>query len=93
MSGDPAVMVSRQRGGGRVQAPSLGGTGRLADDLFLMAHNDVTGKPLLQPRAPGLGLAGALRAELILSGRLWVRPPHPPGQRTHRETDRHAAGL
>ncbi len=45
----------------------LGGTGRLADDLWLLAHNERTGKPHLQPRATGLGLAGALLAELMLS--------------------------
>ena len=25
----------------------LGGTGLVADDLYLLAHHDVTGKPLL----------------------------------------------
>lgn len=38
----------------------MSGTGRLADDLYLVAHNDITGKPHLQPRALGLGLAGEL---------------------------------
>ncbi len=52
----------------------LTGTGRLADDLYLMAHHEVTGKPLLQPRAVGLGLAGALLAELVLAGRIRVGP-------------------
>jgi hypothetical protein len=51
----------------------LSGTGRLADDLYLMAHHDVTGKPHLQPRAIGIGLAGALLAELMLSGNICVR--------------------
>jgi hypothetical protein len=46
----------------------LSGTGRLADDLYLLAHHDMTGKPHLQPRAAGLGLAGALLAELALAG-------------------------
>lgn len=46
----------------------LSGTGRLADDLYLMAHNDSTGRPYLQPRATGIGLAGALLAELLLAG-------------------------
>ena len=45
----------------------LSGTGRLADDLYLMAHHDVTGRPHLQPRATGIGLAGALLAELTLA--------------------------
>jgi Golgi phosphoprotein 3 (GPP34) len=46
----------------------LSGTGRLGDDLYLMAHNDRTGRPYLQPRAAGIGLAGALLAELLLAG-------------------------
>ena len=50
----------------------LRGTGRLADDLYLMAHNDRTGKPRLQPRAAGLGLASALLAELVVAGRLTI---------------------
>jgi hypothetical protein len=46
----------------------LSGTGRLADDLYLLAHHEVNGRPHLQPRATGLGLAGALLAELMLAG-------------------------
>jgi hypothetical protein len=46
----------------------LSGTGRLADDLYLLAHHEATGRPHLQPRVVGLGLAGALLAELMLSG-------------------------
>jgi Golgi phosphoprotein 3 (GPP34) len=51
----------------------LSGTGLLADDLYLMAHDDVTGRAVLQSRALGLGLAGGLLAELMLLGslRLW----------------------
>jgi Golgi phosphoprotein 3 (GPP34) len=67
---------------------SLSGTGRLADDLSLMAHNDVTGRPYLQPRATGIGLAGALLAELTITGNLDVIPQEvavistaPPGDR------------
>src|SRR6266699_3288876 len=52
----------------------LSGTGRLADDLYLLAHHEVTGKPHLQPRAAGLGLAGALLAELMLSGKIYLQP-------------------
>lgn len=51
---------------------ALGGTGRVGDDLYLMAHHDVTGKALLSPRAVGLGLAGALVAELVLAGAVQV---------------------
>jgi Golgi phosphoprotein 3 (GPP34) len=68
-----------------VRPARLSGTGRIADDLYLMAHNDRTGKPYLQPRAIGLGLAGALLAELTLQGniRIWpggiaVADPAPP---------------
>lgn len=67
----------------------LSGTGLVADDLYLMAHDDVTGRPLLQPRAAGLGLAAGLLAELmltdltgkigILRGRIVVTDPSPPG--------------
>src|SRR6266702_8332264 len=53
--------------GGGFAVTGLGGTGRLADDLWLLAHDERTGKPHLQPRATGLGLAGALLAELMLS--------------------------
>lgn len=52
---------------GRGMTAQLGGTGRLADDLYLMAHNDSTGRPYLQPRATGIGLAGALLVELLLA--------------------------
>ena len=52
----------------------LSGTGRLADDLYLLAHHEVTGKPHLQPRAVGLGLAGALLAELMLSDNAYLWP-------------------
>lgn len=52
--------------------PTLTGTGRIADDLYLLAHDDVTGKPLLQARALGTGLAAALLAELLFAGSVWV---------------------
>jgi len=35
----------------------LTGTGLIADDLYLLAHDDLSGKPFLQPRALGAGLA------------------------------------
>lgn len=54
-------------------SPSLEGTGRVADDLYLLAHNDVTGKPYIQPRPLGLGLGAALLAELALGGAVGVR--------------------
>jgi len=51
-----------------VPVADLSGTGRVADDLYLLAHNELTGRPYVQPRALGLGLAGALLAELMLLG-------------------------
>jgi Golgi phosphoprotein 3 (GPP34) len=58
-------------------APGLGGTGRVADDLWLLAHHEITGKPYVAPRAVGLGLAGGLLAELVLDGHvgLWRGGP------------------
>jgi hypothetical protein len=50
----------------------LGGTGLVADDLYLLAHDDLTGRPFVQPRALGLGLAGGLLAELTLTGHISV---------------------
>jgi hypothetical protein len=54
-------------------ASRLGGTGLVADDLYLLAHDDRTGRPLLAPRALGIGLAGALLAELMLGGSISLR--------------------
>ncbi|HKT06145.1 MAG TPA: GPP34 family phosphoprotein [Rugosimonospora sp.] len=48
-------------------------SGLLADELFLIAHDDVTGKPRLHPRVMGIALAGALLGELVLYGRVDVR--------------------
>lgn len=53
--------------------PGLSGTGRVADDTWLLAHDDVTGRPCVHPRALGLGLAGGLLAELALAGAVRVR--------------------
>ncbi len=53
---------------------ALTGTGRLADDIYLLAHHEVTGRPFLHARALGLGLAGALLAELVLEGKILIRP-------------------
>jgi hypothetical protein len=57
----------------------------LADQYFLIAHEDRTGRSRLHPRATGLGLAGALIGELILEGRvgiadgdLMILDRHPP---------------
>jgi hypothetical protein len=45
----------------------------VADDLYLMAHDDRTGRPLLPPRPLGTGLAGALLAELMLARCIGLR--------------------
>ena len=52
--------------------PGLGGTGRAGDELYLIAHHELTGRPHLAPRAAGLGLAGALLAELGLAGAVTI---------------------
>lgn len=45
---------------------SLRGTGLVADDLYLLAHDDRTGKRRLGARPLGIGLAAALLTELML---------------------------
>lgn len=45
---------------------------RLADQFFLIAHEDRTGRSRLHPRATGLGLAAALVGELMLLRRVSV---------------------
>jgi Golgi phosphoprotein 3 (GPP34) len=50
----------------------LGGTGLVADDLYLMGHHETSGKPLIQPRALSIGLAGGLLAELMLAGSIGI---------------------
>jgi hypothetical protein len=57
---------------GRRPGPGLGGTGRVADELYLMTHHELAGRAHLAPRAVGLGLAGALLAELILADAITV---------------------
>jgi hypothetical protein len=69
---DPEAMTRPARDP-RAPVPQLAGTGRLADDLYLISHDERTGRPLLAPRAAGLGLAGALLAELALPGAIGVR--------------------
>jgi hypothetical protein len=55
-------------------AQGLSGTGLVADDLWLLSHDDVTGRPYIQPRPLGLGLAGALLAEAALAGVVTLGP-------------------
>jgi hypothetical protein len=52
----------------------LTGTGLVADDLYLMAHHEKTGRPYLHPRAVGVGLAGALLTDLVLADKLTIWP-------------------
>ena len=52
--------------------PGLEGTGRVADDIWLLAHSDLTGRPYIQPRPLGLGLAAGLLSELVVAGALVV---------------------
>jgi hypothetical protein len=59
---------------GRDAVPVLGGTGRLADDVYLVAHDDRTGRPRLAPRQAGICLAAGLLAELFLAGLIEVGP-------------------
>lgn len=58
---------------------------QLADDFWRLVHHPVSGKPCLNGRAAGLGLAAALLAELVWArkvevgeGRLWVVDAVPP---------------
>ena len=70
----------------------------VADDLFLVALDDRTGRSRLHARAMGLGLAGGLLAELVLSGTITVESGrflfsrqsprhHPPDPLTARTLD------
>jgi hypothetical protein len=64
-------MHEQPPGGPRHRAPparGLSGTGLVADDLYLLGHDEGSGKSQLQPFALGTGLAGALLAELLLAG-------------------------
>ena len=44
----------------------------LADDFFLIAHDDRDGRSRLSPRAVDLGLAGAMLGELVLEQRIML---------------------
>jgi len=72
----------------------------LADDFFRLAHDDVTGRPRLHPRAVGLGLAAALLAELVFARRVTAANGHlavldtspPPDPLAHTVLGQLAAG-
>jgi hypothetical protein len=62
-----------------------------ADDLWLIGHDDASGEPRLHSRPLGLGLAGALLAELVLGSRITIvaervrvlRSDPPPDSAAH----------
>jgi hypothetical protein len=69
-------MHEQQPGGHRHRAPparGLSGTGLVADDLYLLGHEEGSGKSQLQPFALGTGLAGGLLAELMLVSWIGLR--------------------
>jgi Golgi phosphoprotein 3 GPP34 len=67
-------------------AQGLSGTGLVADDLWLLSHDDVSGRPCIQARPLGLGLAGALLAEAALAGVVTLGPgPVRAGECAPRE--------
>ena len=95
----PGSRAGRHPESGEDAVAGLSGTGRLADDLYLVAHHEQTGKPHLQPRALGLGLAGGLLAELMLSrsirlwrGRVMAADASPPGDGLARSVLGQVAG-
>jgi hypothetical protein len=47
---------------------------RLADDLFLIALDDRTGRFRIEAGALGLGLGAAMLAELYLAGNIAISP-------------------
>jgi hypothetical protein len=48
-----------------IEQSRLMGTGRVADDLYLIAHHESSGRPYLSSRSAGIGLAGGLLGELM----------------------------
>jgi hypothetical protein len=62
-----------------------------ADDLWLIGHHETSGEPRLHSRPLGLGLAGALLAELVLGSRITIvdervrvlRSDPPPDSAAH----------
>jgi hypothetical protein len=83
----------------------LTGTGLIADDLYLLAHDDVTSRPFLHARALGLGPVGGLLTKLAMQDTIRVQAeqivltgpiPHADelARSVHdtlvREDDRHA---
>lgn len=73
-SGGPGPAPLAAARPGLAAGAGLAGTGRLADELCLVAHDDVTGRLRLHSRAAALGIAAALLAELMLGGQLTAAP-------------------
>jgi hypothetical protein len=48
----------------------------LADQFYLMSHDDYAGRARLAARSLGLGLAAALLGELAYTGCVWLRDGH-----------------
>ncbi|MFG1924384.1 GPP34 family phosphoprotein [Cryptosporangium sp. NPDC048952] len=77
---------------GRIEPFAARAVPDLADDLFLVAHDRADHSPSLAPRVLGLGLAGALLAELVVdqrlgveAGQLWVTDSAPPPEVLRRQ--------
>ncbi|MFG1953954.1 GPP34 family phosphoprotein [Micromonospora sp. NPDC048830] len=69
----------------------------LRDELFLIGHDDDTGRPHLHPQALAFGLAGAVLIDLYLAGRVTLDPAHSalpaPEQRLRLRADRPVGDL
>jgi Golgi phosphoprotein 3 (GPP34) len=59
------------------EAARLRGTGLVADEVYLLAHDDRSGRPRLGPRAVGIAVAAGLLAELIGYGAAGLREDGP----------------
>jgi hypothetical protein len=57
---------------GPIEARKIMRTLPLADEFFLVGHDEYTGKPMVNAEVLDTGLAGAVVGELIMSGRLSV---------------------
>ena len=69
----------------------------LAEEFFLIAHDDHTGRGLLDADVLAVGLAGAVLAGLVLAGRVTVldgkvalMDERPAGDPNRRSADRRA---
>ncbi|WP_405103060.1 GPP34 family phosphoprotein [Micromonospora sp. NBC_01412] len=69
----------------------------LRDELFLLGHNDDTGRLHVHRRALALGLAGAVLIDLFLAGRVTLDPNDAtrpvPDQRLRLHSDRPVGDL